>query len=152
MKHIRAIGVPGVVIGIVALVVSCGPSPAPDEAPSVVPISIQCEVFYRPSVTQSLSEGQTITLGTNGDREGVEFDDMAFDVQYYDDQFEGRSLVVSVSDRESDAQIVGHLYQMDRTRSVSNQFLGGHGFTGLVYVYHPSSQAELQYFCRSGQE
>ncbi|HUV93017.1 MAG TPA: hypothetical protein VMV80_08020 [Anaerolineales bacterium] len=28
-----------------------------------------------------------------------------------------------------------------------NQFIGGHGFTGLNYSYQPDSGAELQYWC-----
>jgi hypothetical protein len=38
---------------------------------------------------------------------------------------------------------------MFQSKGLVNQFIGGHGFTGLVYVYHPSSDAELQYFCET---
>lgn len=66
---------------------------------------------------------------------------------YQDDQFEGRTLVIAVNAVDTERQLNGQLYQMDRQQGTRNQFVGGHGFTGLAYVYHPESQAELQYFC-----
>jgi hypothetical protein len=32
-----------------------------------------------------------------------------------------------------------------------DQFIGGHGFTGLAYVFHPASGGEIQYFCGVGE-
>ena len=130
------------------LLVGCSPSPEEAGGQSVVPVSIDCRVFYRPSVTETLSES-AVTLTTSGDHEIIEFDDMEFSAQYWDDQFEGRSLLISVASPDTGDEVVRQLYQMDRGKSLINQFIGGHGFTGLIYVYHPSSPAELQCFCEA---
>jgi hypothetical protein len=138
----------GLLIGVTVLSVGCGLSPEEAGGQSVVPVSIDCRVFYRPSVTESLSES-AITLTTSGDHEVIEFDDMEFNAQYWDDQFEGRSLLISVTSPDTGDEVVRQLYQMDRRKSLINQFIGEHGFTGLIYVYHPSSTAELQYLCEA---
>lgn len=39
------------------------------------------------------------------------------------------------------------LYQLPLDSGPQNQFIGGHGFTGLNYSYAPASGAELQYWC-----
>lgn len=148
MKHGKRPVLIGLLIGVMVLSVGCSPSPEEAGRQSVVPVSIDCRVFYRPSVTESLSES-AITLTTNGDHEVIEFDDMQFSAQYWDDQFEGRSLLISVTSPDTGDEVVRQLYQMGRGKSLINQFIGGHGFTGLIYVYHPSSTAELQYFCEA---
>jgi len=149
MKHSKRPVLMGLLIGVTVLsVVGCSPSPEEAGGQSVVPVSIDCRVAYRPSVTESLSES-AITLTTNGDHEVIEFDDMEFNAQYRDDQFEGRSLLISVTSTDTGDEVVRQLYQMDRGKNLINQFIGGHGFTGLIYVYHPSSTAELQYFCEA---
>ena len=89
----------------------------------------------------------TITLANGGDHEVVEHDDLRFDAQYWDDEYEGQSLSIYVTDLDTGEEIVRQLYQMDREKGLTNQFVGGHGFTGLTYVYHPRSTAEMQYFC-----
>jgi hypothetical protein len=148
MKHSKRLVLAGLLIGVTVLLVGCSPSPEEAGGQSVVPVSIDCRVFYRPSATESLSES-AITLTTNGDHEVIEFDDMEFNAQYWDDQFEGRSLLISVASPDTGDGVVRQLYQMDRGKSLINQFIGGHGFTGLIYVYHPSSTAELQCFCEA---
>ena len=148
MKHSKRLVLAGLLIGVTVLLVGCSPSPEEAGGQSVVPVSIDCRVFYRPSVTESLSES-AITLTTSGDHEIIEFDDMEFNAQYWDDQFEGRSLLISVASPDTGDEVVRQLYQMDRGKSLINQFIGGHGFTGLIYVYHPSSTAELQCFCEA---
>ena len=147
MKHCKRLVLAGLLIGVTVLLVGCSPSPEEAGGQSVVPVSIDCRVFYRPSVTETLSES-AVTLTTSGDHEIIEFDDMEFSAQYWDDQFEGRSLLISVASPDTD-EVVRQLYQMDRGKSLINQFIGGHGFTGLIYVYHPSSTAELQCYCEA---
>ena len=149
MKHSKRLVLAGLLIGVTVLLVGCSPSPEEAGGQSVVPVSIDCRVFYRPSVTETLSGESAVTLTTSGDHEIIEFDDMEFSAQYWDDQFEGRSLVISVASPDTGDEVVRQLYQMDRGKSLINQFIGGHGFTGLIYVYHPSSTAELQCFCEA---
>ena len=148
MKHSKRLVLAGLLIGVTVLLVGCSPSPEEAGGQSVVTVSIDCRVFYRPSVTESFSES-AVTLTTSGDREIIEFDDMEFHANYWDDQFEGRSFSIYVSSPDTGDEFVRHLYQMDRGKSLMNQFIGGHGFTGLIYVYHPSSTAELQGFCEA---
>lgn len=148
MKHSKRLVLAGLLIGITVLLAGCSPSPEEAGEQSVVPLSIDCRVFYRLLVTETLSES-AVTLTTSGDHEIIEFNDMEFSAQYWDDQFEGRSLLVSVINADTGRELVRHLYQMDRGKSPINQFTGGHGFTGLVYVYAPDSAAELQCFCEA---
>ena len=72
---------------------------------------------------------------------------MAFEAFYQDDEFEGRALSIVVVDLETGQEILRQLYQFDPQNPVENMFIGGHGFTGLNYVFHPGSNAEMQYFC-----
>ena len=136
--------------GTAALVIiSCNPSSGVGGGQSITPISIECQTFYRSSLAEAPSEGKTITLTTSNALEAIEFDNMVFTAEYHDDQFEGRSLVLSVTATDSSDQVIRQLYQIDGEMGLTNQFLGGHGFTGLGYVYHPTSPAELQYFCQA---
>jgi len=63
------------------------------------------------------------------------------------DEFEGQSLSIAISNMQNQQELSRSLYQIDQAKGLANQFIGGHGFTGLIYVFHPSSDAELQYFC-----
>lgn len=149
-KQIGAVARLSLIVGIVVLVVGCGATPETAGEQPAAPLSIECQVFYRPSVAQSPGEGTTITLTGQGDRGVVEYDDMVLSARFSDDQFEGPSLSISVAARPDD-QITSQLYQIDRAKGLSNQFVGGHGFTGLIYVYHPTSPSEIQYFCQARQ-
>jgi hypothetical protein len=144
------VGVMGTVL-LVGLMTGCGASSQGTGSRSAAFGGIDCHVFYRSSPGEGLSEGPAITFTPNGGHkdEAIEFGDLGFGAQYWDDQFEGRSLRVSVTDLDNGEQIATQLYQIDRDKGLVNQFIGGHGFTGLVYVYHPSSGAELQYFCEA---
>ena len=148
MKHSKRPVLIRLLISITALSIGCSSLPEKAGRQSVVPISIDCRVSYRTSVTKHLSES-TITLTTNGDHKIIAFDDMEFNAQYWDDQFEGRSLLISVTSFDTGNEVFRQLYQMDRGKRLINQFIGEHGFTGLIYVYHPGSTAELQCFCEA---
>lgn len=137
-----------VVTLLLVLVTACG-SPAEelsDDGSGHVPESISCEVFYRASAGGSL-EGSSLTLSTNGDRQSLTFDDMRFEVVFLSDAGEGQSLSISVTDLHTNSELTRALYQIDRQKGLNDQFIGGHGFTGLAYIYHPTSEGELQYFC-----
>jgi Asp/Glu/hydantoin racemase len=143
------LGLPALLTGIVALVIGCSPSPVVTRGQAVAPTSIECQVFYRSSLAEAPSDGRTIRLTTNNAREVIEFENLVLSAQALDDQFEGRSLVLSVTATDTGDQVMRQLYQIDGEKGLSNQFQGGHGFTGLGYVYHPTSPAELQYFCQA---
>jgi hypothetical protein len=77
--------------------------------------------------------------------------DLTFHAQYWPhDQAPGEhSLRVWVTANDTQAEVVSQLYQLSLTEPVRNQFSGAHGFTGLSYVYHPTSRAEAQYICKA---
>ncbi len=124
--------------------VSCDSS-AKNQQPE--PLTITCHVFYRDSQAVPPGPESTLTMNQHGDRQVAQFDTLEFATHYHDDQFEGRSLAIAVDAADNGQQVARHLYQMDRQQGTRNQFVGGHGFTGLAYVYHPTTAAELQYFC-----
>ena len=134
------------VLGVLCLAVGCSSATV---VPEGVELTIECHVFYRASLSEGLSEDSPLTLVSGGDQGRVLFDNLAFEAQYNDDEFEGRSLLISIEDAESGDQVVRQLYQMDRGEKLRNQFIGGHGFTGLAYVYHHASGAEMQFFCEA---
>ncbi len=109
--------------------------------------AVVCEVFYRPGAGQPLAAAPPITLAGN-ERQGETFTAMGFEAFYQEDEFEGLALSVVIVDQETGAEISRQLYQFDPENFPENQFIGGHGFTGLNYVFHPGSSAEMQYFCR----
>ncbi len=114
------------------------------EPGSVVDLEITCQVFYREGVEEQLDQGETLTLVANGDEAIVRRDHLTLRARYFDDEFEGRSLVIDIS--EGDRQVMRELYQLRRDAAPANDFEGGHGFTGLVYTYAEGG-AEMQYFC-----
>lgn len=58
-----------------------------------------------------------------------------------------RALQVWVTDGEGTTVYQSTLYQLPIDSGPQNQFIGGHGFTGLNYSYTPNSSAELQFWC-----
>ena len=131
-------------IGLILVSVSCR-SPAGNQ--QTEPLTIICHVFYRDSQAVPPEPESTLTLAQHGDQQIAQFDTLEFSAQFHDDEFEGRSLTIAVDAADSGQQVTRQLYQMDRQQGTRNQFQGGHGFTGLAYVYHPTTDAELQYFC-----
>jgi hypothetical protein len=111
---------------------------------------INCHVSYRPSAGESLVESPLLTLSADGDSESIPFEALEFRAQFLSDAFEGQSLSIVVTDSGTQREITRALYQIDPKLGLSNQFVGGHGFTGLAYVFHPKSEAEMQYFCDVG--
>ncbi|MCP4538609.1 MAG: hypothetical protein GY832_15860 [Chloroflexi bacterium] len=138
----------GLVICILLVATSCRTPSKQANQQSTAPSNIDCQVFYRASTGASLSEGSLVALTPNGGLEVATFDELEFSAHYSGDQFEGPSVSISVIAPDTGEQIVRQLYQIDQAKGLVNQFVGGHGFTGLVYVYRPGSTAEMQYFCQ----
>ena len=116
-------------------------------ASSAIEGSVNCQVFYRDSAGGALSEAPTMTLSTSGDLEFVQFENMEFRVQFFADQTEGQSLSITITNLDSRTELNRYLYQLDQSKGLVNQFIGGHGFTGLNYVFHPNGESEMQFFC-----
>ena len=51
----------------------------------------------------------------------------------------------------SGEELSSQLCQMSKTERPQNEFIGGHGFTGLTYAFHSTSRAELHHWCVAGQ-
>jgi len=111
------------------------------------PPTIECQVFHRAAAGERFDES-IVTLGPGNGAQSLDYDQLAFAVQFHDDAGEGPSLAIATSDRDTGREIARQLFQIDRSKGLANQFIGGHGFTGLHYIFHPSSTAELQYFCQ----
>ncbi len=137
---------------VLLTLVACG-SPSGESASGggagELPDTVSCEVYYRPAAGTPL-EGTKLTLSTAGDRKMLDFDDLRFEATLLSDAGEGQSLSIAVSDLVAEAELTRGLYQFDPQQGLADQFVGGHGFTGLAYVYHPASTSELQYFCTAG--
>lgn len=111
--------------------------------------ALTVKAYYRPSVTTGITDEKEMTLDSDSQEEVARFKDLELTALYYDSAYEGRSLVIRVGRRDTGATIVQHLYQMDRQKQPANQFQGQHGFSGLVYTYHPESGAEMQFILES---
>jgi hypothetical protein len=109
--------------------------------------TIVCEVFYRQGAEQSFEPAPPITFSGRTEKGFHEFETMAFEAWFQDDEFEGRALSIVIVDLETDREIARQLYQFDPQNPVENQFIGGHGFTGLNYVFKSKSTDEIQFFC-----
>ncbi len=118
------------------------PTPTIQGAP--VDLEIACHVFYRDSVEESPDEGEILILVSDGDVARVERAKLTFEARYSDDEFEGRSLSIHVT--EGDRAVTSHLYQLRRDAAPVNEFEGGHGFTGLAYA-NAADGAEMQSWC-----
>jgi hypothetical protein len=132
----------------IALVGCSSNRSAKSEPTSSSTYTISCEVFYRSSAGGALEAAPENPLSEENVQNIIEFDNMAFEAHYQVDQYEGQALYISVIDLETGDELSRQLYQFDSQDPPKNQFIGGHGFTGLNYAYHPKSPAEMQYFCR----
>ena len=144
----KSVGIITTIYLIISIaLVGCSTSNITAEAPSPVSRTIVCEVFYRSTSGQSLEPAPLISFSEGSDKETLTFDTMVFDAQFQDDEYEGRALSIAVTDLDTGSDITRQLYQFDQQNPVENQFVGGHGFTGLNYVFQPDSPAEMQFFC-----
>ena len=124
-----------------------------DTTQPVSPPDLTCHVAYRPAVTQPIQQELDIDLpadpdaGITAPQRHLAFDRLTLDATYDAGPFEGPALSIQVFPTGSADPLARTLYQLPRTQPLRDQFLGGHGFTGLVFVQDPTSGAEIQYFC-----
>lgn len=144
----------GLLAALIILVACSSPAEeADDDQAGTIPDEITCEASYRPSPGASFQDSQ-LSLPTVSEQGSVtasaEFDDMRIEATFLSDAGEGKSLSIVVTDPNTDAELTRGLYQLDPQAGLRDQFVGGHGFTGLAYVFHPSGDSEIQYFCAAG--
>ncbi len=110
---------------------------------------ILCTAAYRTAVTKPIEKEDQYQLDESNDEVTVQYDDIEWRVQYQTGELDQeRSVVIFVTINEQPATT--QLYQLPLDSGPLNQFVGGHGFTGLNYFVHPTTGAELQYWCEAG--
>lgn len=109
--------------------------------------TITCEVYYRHNQGDPLTPAPVLTFSEGSAQKYLVFDDMTFNARFQEDEYEGHALYVTITGIEETDEYSRQLYQFDSQNPPENQFVGGHGFTGLNYVYHPDSHSEMQYYC-----
>ena len=125
----------------------CGNEPAATSSPRPQKPRFECTAYYRSSTATSRQESKTLSLGPESERGRASFEDLTFRAWYSNDPYEGRSLMLFVADNRTKKRLTEQLYQLEGSEAPVNQFAGDQGFTGLNYVHHPVSSAELQYIC-----
>lgn len=116
-----------------------------------LPSSITCRTQYRPdadSVTGAseprLTVGRVDEIAPRAQR--LEFATLTLEVAYQGAAPEGNNVTVVVTTSEGQP-LVRDLYQLADGTELRREFAGGHGFTGLQYVFHEA--ASLQVWCVS---
>ena len=134
---------------LVVTLVACGAAPVAERAGGFV-----CYDAYRPSVTVPISSEGSVSFPDFDAAEflGPEGNDLVFHAQYWNGADDGeRALRLWVTAAGLTEPLTSHLYQLPQDSGPMDQFVGGHGFTGLIYVYHPTSGAELQFWCEAAE-
>lgn len=112
---------------------------------TVRPLKMTAQFAFRKSDTVAISEDKEVPLEP-GKLVDITMGEFKIWARRSEDQYEGSSLVIDVSDLKTGKRINHVLYQYGN--DLRNQFAGEHGFTGLNYVNAPRSEAELQFMCR----
>jgi hypothetical protein len=132
-------------VGLVWILAACGGETAVSKAET-----ISCTAAYRSSVQVGIEQEETLTFTEANAEQSASFTDMTFHAAYSAGEADNeRNLRVWVADA-ADTVLHSTLYQLPLDSGPQNQFVGGHGFTGLNYSYAPGSTAELQFWCEAG--
>ena len=102
-------------------------------------------------MTGPIEREETLIFADADLEQQLVFDDAVFNAAYTSGDFNGeRSLRLWITESADSAQVYqSQLFQLELNNGPQNQFVGGHGFTGLHYSYHPISGSETQYWCES---
>jgi hypothetical protein len=129
---------------VVLLVAACGGG---DDGRAGV---IVCSTAYRVSVSEALTEPDQVRFVDEDATQSVPYIYLELHAEYRTGRVDGeRSLRLWVTPTGAEDVLVTQLYQLPEDSGPTNQFVGGHGFTGLNYAYDPVSGAELQYWCEA---
>ena len=107
---------------------------------------IICTTAFRSNPGLPIEHTEVLVLTTATSVMAV-YQDLVFRANFRDEPQMGASIIMDVETSASRAPIMTVLYQLAQNARVIDQFVGGHGFTGLHYVHHPTSGAELQFWC-----
>ena len=112
--------------------------------------SITCTAAYRASTSQPIEREESITFDSSDSEQSITFSDLIFHAAYDAGELNNeRAMRLWVTDTGETTIYQTQLYQLERNSGPQNQFVGGHGFTGLNYSYHPTTAAELQFWCQA---
>ena len=116
---------------------------------SELPGSITCHTQYRPDAeTLDGAREPSLTVaradGVGAPPQRLDFATLALEVTYQGAAPEGDHVAVVVTTADGEP-LVRDLYQLGDGVDLRREFAGGHGFTGLQYVFH--EQASLQVWC-----
>lgn len=129
------------------LLTGCGTTPAA-EPPQAE--TIRCTAAYRSATTQPIEQEETLTFTHTSAEQTAVFTDLIFHAAYNSGTADNeRNLRVWVTDGSDSFIYHTTLYQLPLDSGPQNQFVGGHGFTGLNYSYTSNSSSELQYWCEA---
>jgi hypothetical protein len=110
--------------------------------------SMTCHAAYRSGPSVLIEREETFTFNDEDGLQELDFADLSLNAQYSAGEIDNeRALRLWVTEAGETAELTAQLYQLERSSGPQNQFVGGHGFTGLNYVYHPVTGAELQFWC-----
>lgn len=174
-KELRTVP-PGVYLFVcIALSASCArpctPTVPPDELSDELlerdfreqlaapPVSFDCTLYYRASTALAPGDRgdepkfqhaeRALHVGPNQRGEGT-LGHITLSASYSDSPYDGSSFSLYVHDGEQ--ALFRTLYQFARTQPPKNEFVGDHGFTGLVYVSAPSDPTgDYQFICKVGE-
>lgn len=134
-------------LSLIFLLTACG-STSTAEPPKAETVS--CTAAYRSAPTQPLEQEETLTFSATSAEQTAVFADLIFHAAYNSGTADNeRNFRVWVTDGTDTFIYHSTLYQLPLESGPQNQFVGGHGFTGLNYSYTPDSPAELQFWCEA---
>ena len=117
--------------------------------PTNVPMDIVCTLAFRSTVSIPIETQTSVILSKENQNAEVPFKDLMFHAMYfYGTPYELRFLKLWVTTKDSEKEISSVLYQLSRSNKLVNQ-IEEHGFTGLNYIYNPTSRSELQFWCKA---
>jgi hypothetical protein len=118
-----------------------------------------CELSYRESNTvgpgetgmEPKFEFKTKRVEIGSEESGsATLGSVTLEATYVDSPEDVPSFAITL--RAGDTRLFHNLYQFDRAAPPRNQFVGDHGFTGLVYVASPLDSGDYQYVCKTLEE
>jgi hypothetical protein len=122
--------------------------PASPVAGSPGATDIMCSFHWRKSASHDFRprDEKVLRVHKAGDGRTLELGDARIGVQLEDNAAGGKRLVVGLDLGTTE---IDEEFDFGAAQHPANLPPGGHGFTGLHYMTHPSSKSELQYWCES---
>src|SRR5262245_29777991 len=118
-----------------------------DDGSGALTGSVRCTYAYRQSNEQPGLQLEERVLDVAVDESASEtLGQLTFSVGFHDSEQEVDTINLSAADGAS--SVLSILYQL-AAGLPQNQFVGGHGFTGLLYFTHPTAGGDYQAFCES---